>query len=70
MKALLFAAVLSCGGALPPPERALCYANADHAAQVRVDKECADATGAVHFASCTNRDAIMADLRAQQEACK
>lgn len=70
MRRLLPALLLACGAALPPPERALCYANADHLAQERVDAECKDASGAVHFASCPTKDAIMADLRAQQEACK
>jgi hypothetical protein len=52
--------------ALPGPERALCYANADQVAQARVDAECAD----VAFPECPAHDSIMAQLKADQEACK
>lgn len=55
---------------LPGPERALCYANADHAAQSRVDSECRVGDLVVPFPECPAHDSIMAQLKADQEACK
>lgn len=70
--AIAAAAGLNLGGcaalapSLPGPERALCYATADQTAQSRVDAECAD----VAFPECPAHDSIMAQLKADQEACK
>lgn len=54
---------------LPGPERALCYANADQAAQTRVDRECRVGELVVPFPECPAHDSIMAQLQADQEAC-
>jgi hypothetical protein len=74
MKRLLCLLALGCGTQLPPsvpsPGRALCYASADQRAQARVNAECKDASGAVHFATCTTKDAIMAEQKTAQEACQ
>lgn len=73
---LAVAAALGLGGlgtgcaALAPsvtPDRALCYAAADRAAQARVDHECPADAGA--FGECPAHDSIMAQLKADQEAC-
>lgn len=59
-----------CGAALPPPSRALCYANADQKAQRAVDKECRIGDAGVKFSECPSHDEIMAQLRRDQEACQ
>lgn len=66
--ALVGLVLLGCGGALPDvsPSRALCYAGADVRAQKRVDTECVG----VAFAVCPAHDAILAELRSDQEACR
>lgn len=73
MKALFLALVLTgCAAlkpALPSADRALCYANADQAAQKRVDVECRIGDLKVPFPECPAHDAIMAQLKADQEAC-
>lgn len=61
---------LGCSAALLPPARALCYANADQAAQSRVDRECRVGDAGVAFAECPAHDEIMAQLKKDQEACK
>lgn len=66
---LLLAASCGCGTAGLTEARSVCYVNADQHAQQRVDSECKDATGSVHFASCPVKDAIMSELRASQEKC-
>ncbi len=54
---------------IPGPARALCYANADQAAQARVDVECRVGGLVVPFPECPAHDSIMAQLKADQEAC-
>lgn len=61
--------VVLCGGLLvacgpSAAERARCYADADAAAQARVNRECP-----VSFDTCPAADSIMDDLQAAQEAC-
>jgi hypothetical protein len=52
------------------PERALCYANADQAAQARLDRECVTPDGTpVPALECQYLDDILAELAAAQEAC-
>jgi hypothetical protein len=69
--ALALLACLACGGsypgALPKPDRAVCYAVADHHAQSRVDNECASVTS---FLQCPAKDSILAQLQSEQQACK
>lgn len=55
--------------ALPSADRALCYADADRAAQARVDRECRAGELVVPFPECPAHDSIMAQLQADQEAC-
>ena len=69
---MLVSCLLGCSAALPAvpgPDRALCYAEADRAAQKRVDKECRLGDAGVPFAECPAHDEIMAQLQADQEAC-
>jgi hypothetical protein len=77
MRAALAAVTLmGCGAgqlpaALPPPERALCYAVADQNAQRRVDLECVgNGDVSVPFLQCPARDSILAQLRADLKECK
>lgn len=73
MRALACLALLcGCGAAaqaLPPPDRAFCYAVADVNAQRRVDLECSKLDGVASFAECPAHDDIMAQLKRDQEAC-
>ena len=66
-------AALACSGAqrVPlTPARALCYANADQAAQERADRECVAPDGTpVPFAECPFADDILFQLQQEQEAC-
>ncbi len=66
--AALAVAALGCSAALPPPSRALCYAEADSAAQKRVNTECPADAGS--FENCTAKATIMADLQRAQQSCK
>lgn len=63
--------VAGCSAALPlpPVTRALCYANADQAAQAAVDRECRIGDAGVQFAECPAHDAIMAKLASDQKDC-
>lgn len=60
---------VACSAALPPPSRALCYAEADQAAQRRVDAECSTPDAGAHFETCPTKGAILAELQKAQEAC-
>lgn len=63
--AVVALALVGCGlSAAQVRERELCYSRAEAAAQDRVDRECSGS-----FRTCPAADAIMAELRAAQEAC-
>ena len=64
------ALALGCSAALPPPSRALCYAEADQVAQRRVDVECRIGDAGVAFMSCPAHDEIMDQLAQAQRECK
>jgi hypothetical protein len=71
LAAFVAACGVSCSVAqLPPPGRALCYAGADQRAQTRVDSECRIGDAVVAFSVCPAHDEIMAQLKADQKACK
>jgi hypothetical protein len=55
--------------AVPSVDQTICYAAADRAAQKRVDSECRIGDAVVPFAECPAHDSIMAQLKADQEAC-
>lgn len=55
---------------LPGPRRALCYAQADGAAQSRVDAECRIGDAGVDFAECPAHDEILDQLQRDQESCE
>jgi hypothetical protein len=63
-------AVAGCSAALPPVDRAACYAVADVRAQQRVDTECSIGDAGVPFSECPAHDGILAQLKADQEGCK